>query len=557
MRAVYYARVSTDEEIQLNALESQIKECEKCIISNNWVNVGSYIDEGKSGTTTKGREAYNMLFDDLSSDKFDVIVIKSQDRLQRNVKDWYVFVDALVKNEKKLYMYIENKFYTPDDALITGIRSILAEDYSRELSKKINNAHKNRQKYGENIVITSKTWGYDKINKQVVINEKEAEIVTLMYELCCQGYGTRSISKELSNRGIYSRSGAVFSEGTIRKIIQNPLYKGVAVMNKSHYDFNTKKTVRNPESEWIHREDAVEPIVSNELWEEANRQIKSRSKEVKGDEFSKRRIGINKGKSDLSGKIVCGECGSPYWRRYRKLRDGTQVVDFSCSEYIQRGRKNKRDTRGVIKIKADGGCDNVHIREDKLMMVLQDVADDVFVNKRSAIIEKGVQAITNVFNQKTLMKERTEVLDKRKKILSKKEKLLNKLLDDVITNEDYKTMASKFDSDLLELESRMEVIEKNELSLLNTGAKIEELKKFLNEHANSSTRLTELLKHIEFIRVYEDSITVKLDFYKNIIIDMNDIQTKKCQYVDQSIYSLPQTDTFDRKNRKFKICLQA
>ena len=30
---------------------------------------------------------------------------------------------------------MERKFYTPDDALITGIKAILAEEYSRELMR--------------------------------------------------------------------------------------------------------------------------------------------------------------------------------------------------------------------------------------------------------------------------------------------------------------------------------------------------------------------------------------------------------------------------------------
>ena len=34
----------------------------------------------------------------------------------RNTKDWYLFVDRLVTEQKQLYIYIERKFYTADDA---------------------------------------------------------------------------------------------------------------------------------------------------------------------------------------------------------------------------------------------------------------------------------------------------------------------------------------------------------------------------------------------------------------------------------------------------------
>ena len=169
LRAVIYARCSTEEESQKDALKKQVEEGKNCIHDNGWTLAGVYV-ESRSGTTTKGRSEYNRLCEDLASDRFDIIVIKSQDRLMRNTKDWYLFVDRLLTEQKKLYIYIERKFYTTDDALITGIKAILAEEYSRELSKKINNAHRNRQKHNGSVVLTSNTYGYQKMpDKSVAI----------------------------------------------------------------------------------------------------------------------------------------------------------------------------------------------------------------------------------------------------------------------------------------------------------------------------------------------------------------------------------------------------
>ena len=126
LRAVIYARCSTEEESQIDALKKQVEEAKACVQDNGWILLDSYV-ESRSGTTTKGRTEYNRLYEDLLCDKFDIIVIKSQDRLMRNTKDWYLFVDRMSTEQKRLYMYIERKFYTPDDALITGIKAILAE----------------------------------------------------------------------------------------------------------------------------------------------------------------------------------------------------------------------------------------------------------------------------------------------------------------------------------------------------------------------------------------------------------------------------------------------
>ena len=139
-RAVIYCRVSTETEIQENSLDVQIKQAKDTVIEKGWLLVDEYIDFGKSGTKTENRQQYKRLVRNMDKDFFDIIVVKSQDRLMRSTKEWYLFVDTLMKNDVKLFFYLENLFYEPDDALLTGVKAILAEEFSRELSKKINNA---------------------------------------------------------------------------------------------------------------------------------------------------------------------------------------------------------------------------------------------------------------------------------------------------------------------------------------------------------------------------------------------------------------------------------
>ena len=58
---------------------------------DDWRLVNRYIDEGKSGTTTHHRRDYQRLFNDLDTDKFDIIVIKTKS-INRNTLDWYLFL---------------------------------------------------------------------------------------------------------------------------------------------------------------------------------------------------------------------------------------------------------------------------------------------------------------------------------------------------------------------------------------------------------------------------------------------------------------------------------
>lgn len=75
VRAVFYARVSTQEEQQLKALPKQIQENRDRIREKGWVLVDGYVDEGKSGTVIKRRDEYQRLLEDMELNKFDVVVV--------------------------------------------------------------------------------------------------------------------------------------------------------------------------------------------------------------------------------------------------------------------------------------------------------------------------------------------------------------------------------------------------------------------------------------------------------------------------------------------------
>ena len=206
-RAVIYNRCSTEEEAQMNALEIQAQESREIVFCQGWVLIEQYI-ESQSGTTAGKRSEYKRLLADMETDRFDIVVIKSIDRLMRSAMDWYDFIDRLTRNRKRLYIYIDHKFYTPDDSLLTGIKAILAEDFSRELSKKIKNAHRRRQQKQTGYNITVPIFGWDKISKDVyVLNEKEAEAYRLAFSLAEQGMGFYSIANQMYAMGVLGKNG--------------------------------------------------------------------------------------------------------------------------------------------------------------------------------------------------------------------------------------------------------------------------------------------------------------------------------------------------------------
>ena len=508
-RAVIYCRVSTDEEIQVNALASQVKEAEEAADTKAWVLVDKYIDEGKSGTTTKNRNEYNRLLLDMESDKFDIIVVKSQDRLMRNTREWYVFVDKLVQWKKQLYFYLDGRFYTPDDALITGIKAILSEEYSRDLSKKINNAHRHRQESGSALVLTSKTWGYDKVNKRVVVNEAEAKIVRLIFGLYVSGMGSRTVAKELYNRGMKSRSGHMFQETTVRNIIRNPLYMGTAVMNRRHYDFNSKKIMPLPEEAWIVHENAVPAIIDEATWKKANRMMDERSVRQQGGNSAIRR-GVNKGRHELSGKIVCGICGSTYWRRGKRNAKGEETYYWACAGYLQHGRLHNDTNRGKNKKKTDtdGGCDNIHLNDATLKEALYRLSKKIFQTDKNNLADEAMNILQQVlldFGETDVGKLRSE----RNKIKAQREKLLEGYLSDVVDAGMYRRKDRELLRELNRIQTEIDKREQDRTQTENDKRAQDKTQTEIDKRELNSQEAQELGRRLQSLRDEVADITDK------------------------------------------------
>ena len=83
-----YARVSTEHEAQLNALENQ-KDWYKPILdyNKNWNVVNTYVDEGITGTSAKKRPQFLKMISDAETGVFDLIITREVSRFARNTVD--------------------------------------------------------------------------------------------------------------------------------------------------------------------------------------------------------------------------------------------------------------------------------------------------------------------------------------------------------------------------------------------------------------------------------------------------------------------------------------
>lgn len=517
IRAVFYARVSTEEEEQLNAIEKQIEENRDVISAKGWILVDEYIDKGITGTQTKKRNEYMRMLDDISKDKFDIIVVKDQSRLQRNTMDWYIFLNEIVQNQKKLYLYLENTFFDSKDKFIFGIKAMMAEEYSRDLSKKGNAAKRRRQEKGKPI-ITNRTWGFKNINGEILIDEEEAKLVTRIYELFADGFGGRVVARILRDEGIRNRNGKTLSENTIRDIVKNPLYKGIAVMNKEHFDFEAKKIIKNPESEWIYREGIVPQIVSDDLWEKANAQINSRKTVDRTHN-----VGINKGNNMLSSKIICGECGSKYWRNKR-----AQGIYWYCSEGARSGK---------VREKTGMKCVSLNLKEDEVLSLIEHLGNQLIAKeKKEEVLSNAIRKIYAGLSNSNSGDSLEEIQSQIDKLNKRKDTLMDLLLDGTIAKTDYSLKMNDITKQLAVLNERKIRIQEKREENGELFDRLNQVRALFQNRTERGIEVPLMCSHIEQIKVYEKRLDVYLDFLKDMsVINVNYNKDKRKNILDMPI----------------------
>lgn len=551
MRAAIYCRVSTNEQVQLDALKIQIKEARLEVEQNGWTLAAEYV-ESESGTTAEGRREYLRMLSDMSEKKFDVLVIKSEDRLNRNVKDWYLLIDKMTQADVKLYFYLTRSFYQTDNSLITGLKAILAEEYSRQLSVKENNAHRYRQQHGTSVIITNNTYGLRKNEKkEVVIVEQEAQIIRIIYEMAREGYGARSISTYLFNQGITNRAGKQFNDSDIRRMVRNPLFTGVAVMNKTHYDFDKKKLIKNPKSEWIYHENMVPAIVDDELWKAANEMLDIHAKKSAVKRSRKKHTGSY----NFSGKIKCACCQSVYYKTFRRryAKKDELIVEWKCSSYLNYGRADKGAREQLRKVpKQFGkGCDNWHVQERILLEIMDHMALQLFDPKKD---DNLFEQILRVLRQTLTQQEHEESLSgltvMKENIEQRKSALLDKLLDGVVSDEQYKKKLEELNCQQQNIEKRYEDLMHRREELENKVSRVEQIKEKLKKGGMEEIKRRILMEMVDEILVKEDELVIRVQ-PGNLMNDPNadEIACKEFHF-DRMTYFASATEKLDARKQE-------
>lgn len=430
----------------------------------------------------------------------------------RSTKDWYIFVDKLVKNGKRLYLYLEGKFFVPgDDALITGIKAILAEEYSRDLSKKLTNSNKRRmQRAAEgkefSAMGTGKHLGLKIENGKWVVDREQAEVVKIIFEKYLEFDSVRKTRNYVNEMGYKNSSGKPFTDESISRILKNAHYKGTYILGRYRRDFDTKTIIKTDPSEWVVAENNHEAIVSAEVFDKVQRRLKAKTATGRGKKI---------GRDRFSNKLFCPHCGAVLWKH-----SSNGYANWYCSNNYGRGA-----------VACEEGC---HTTSRAIEKALENVTDLVKVN-RDAVKKEIVSWLEHTKAKLLGDNDNTEIEKEIAKLQKQKEKIKNLYIEGIIEIEEMKEKAGAIDKRVVELQKRLVPVDENEdikdieRIISNIDSEIDD---FIRSQNMEGYKLEFILEHIKRITpVTKTHFIVEVDLLAGAILVGKDFMLFATEYL--------------------------
>ena len=240
-RCAIYTRKSSEEglEQEFNSLHAQRDACEAYIRSqagDGWHTIRHGYDDGGISGGTMERPGLRALIADIKQGLIDIVVVYKVDRLTRSLADFAKMVEVF-DAQGVSFVAVTQQFNTTTSMGRLTLNVLLSfAQFEREVT-------------GERIrdkIAASKRkgmWmgglaplGYDANGRSLVINERDAETIRMIFRLYNEVDSVHRLKLELDRRGIVTRKrmsstgrssgGLPMSVGNLYEMLINPIYIG-------------------------------------------------------------------------------------------------------------------------------------------------------------------------------------------------------------------------------------------------------------------------------------------------------------------------------------------
>lgn len=493
-RYLIYTRCSTDDQAQgdFTTLDAQSHHCKNMLDAfgyklANIGNKGVVNDDGYSGKDLN-RPGIQMIIDHVRKKApFDGIIFFRLDRLTRNTRDLYWLIDLFREKEIDFVSVRENlDSSTAIGRVVIGILGILSA-FERELTGervKASAIARVRQglrvggkvPIGYKLVKNGDPLPNGKQPNKIVINEKTAPHIKIIWEMAADNKSLTEIAHELINRKITTSNGKIWRRQGLSHIVKNPFYKGYLQYNGE-----------------IHK-GQHEPLVDETLWDKANRILSAR---LPGHNLTKVPREYD---ALLAGLIKCGDCASHMVSVHSAGRSKRKFFYYECG----RARQSL-------------GCSKKRVSSTAFDQAIID-----YFKRASKDQEIIIKAIGNAIIDSQIKFENAE-----KKLLEKEAKLnvlrreARELLElalngTIAQGPTYKTRMTDIENDIAALEEEAEKIQiQKKLAKMNahSGEFLQRNISFAMQYIDKAppeAQRSLLRALIKDILIYEDKIAINM-----------------------------------------------
>ncbi|MBS1617189.1 MAG: recombinase family protein [Bacteroidetes bacterium] len=300
-----WIRVSTEDQAQGDAPETHERRARLYAEAKGWHVAEVYHLEAVSGKSVMEHPEAKRMLGDVRKGTITGLIFSKLARLARNTKELLEFADYFRDHDADLVSISEAiDTSTPAGRLFYTMIAAMAQWEREEIASRIAASVPIRARMGKQLAGEA-TFGYRWENQVLVIDEKEAPVRKLIYELFLKHKRKKTVAHELNRMGYRTRGGGEFTDTSVKRLLKNSTAKGVHLANYTTMRNGVWET--KPESEWIFT--TCPAIVSAEVWDECNRLL---------DEQTRKRPPGPKSVHLLTGFVTC-DCGKKMYIYHRDL----------------------------------------------------------------------------------------------------------------------------------------------------------------------------------------------------------------------------------------------
>lgn len=365
MKAVIYARYSSSNQRE-ESIDGQIRECKAFAARNDLSIVGTYIDRALSAKTDNRPEFLQMI-QDSAKKQFDRVIVYTLDRFARNRYDSAVYRQKLKKNGVVVLSAKENISDDSSGIILESVLEAYAEYYSVELAQKVLR--------GMNENAMNGRWAGGTVPLGYVLNAEKhleiepigAKIVQEIFQRFAAGEQSKRIIDDLNARGLRTVKGNKFNRGSLHRMFENEKYIGTFQWGE------------------IVKPNAIPAIIDPELFLLVQKKIEN-----------KKYLPRIKNRNEtflLSGKVICGKCGSVF-----RGDVGTSKTNGQRHSYYSCPGKRKTKTCDQKSIKKDA-LEKLVLKETVAMLsqpgIIEEIANQAVIAQSKKNNDLPIRSLEN------------------------------------------------------------------------------------------------------------------------------------------------------------------